>query len=279
MLSRRTHNATPAIYLRLSIAESARQLVRRGYTHIVLLSGYLFPSSIADINRDFGPRGQVDVKIASSSSVEKTLENSPDYLDQLRIDELIRQSFVALYLDMTLLRIVANQLSEPITNEYHVFDWFEPERFLDTIEIESISAMPEATFTLAHLKPHRPVVFNENGDIIPDIAYPGRSEYLPELRFINKRFLQMIDAILENSGSEPIIIFQADHGSKYGSVRTDDSRLIHFDTYSAIRVPESFSIEIPQPFTLINTFPTVFNAVFDTDYELRENRLFEALRL
>ena len=268
-------------YLRLSIAESevAHQLMQRGYTYIVLMSGTLFPSSIADVNRDFGPSGPIEVEIVSRNSVAKTLANSAEDQEQLRYNELIKRSFVALYLETTLLRIVANQLNVAIADYDAAYDWFAAQRFLDTIpEIEAISTMPEATFTVAHLlKPHRPVVFNESGDIIPDVAYPGRTEYVPELKFINRRLLQMIDTILENSQSEPVIIFQADHGSKFGSVRTDDKRLIHFDTYSAIHVPEPFSIEIPQPFTLINTFPLVFNAVFDTDYALREDYLFEVL--
>lgn len=268
-------------YLRLSIAESevARQLIQRGYSYLVMMSGTLFPSSIADANRDFGPSGPIEIEIVSRDSVAKTLANSAEDQKQLRYNELIKRSFVALYLETTLLRIVAHQLNEAITDYEAAYDWFAAERFLDTIsEIEAISTMPEATFTVAHLlKPHRPDVFNESGDIIPNVAYPGRAEYVPELKFINRRFLQMIDTILENSQSEPIIIFQADHGSKYGSVRTDDKRLIHFDTYSAIRVPEPYAIEIPKPFTLINTFPLVFNAVFDTDYALRESHLFELL--
>ena len=42
-------------YLRMSIADSvvARHFKQLGYTYINLLSGYLFPSPIADINRDF----------------------------------------------------------------------------------------------------------------------------------------------------------------------------------------------------------------------------------
>ena len=49
-------------YLRLSIADNviSRQLLLRGYTFVQLLSGYLFPSPIADINRDFTPKGTVD---------------------------------------------------------------------------------------------------------------------------------------------------------------------------------------------------------------------------
>ncbi len=48
-------------YLRLSIANSqvARLLKQRGYAYIQLLSGFLFPSPIADINRDVSPSGPI----------------------------------------------------------------------------------------------------------------------------------------------------------------------------------------------------------------------------
>ena len=85
----------------------------------------------------------------------------------------------------------------------------------------------------------------------------------------------MIDSILENSRNEPIIIFQADHGTFFGRVWTDDRRLTLFESYAAYKNPDSYSVVFPKPFTLINTFPLILNEVFGTEYEFREDLLFE----
>ena len=177
-----------------------------------------------------------------------------------------------------MLRLVQSRLGKFLSRDeftpYHVN---AAERFLATIEnTESIVSMPEATFTIFHLiKPHKPTVFTKHGEIIRRILDPGPEEWLGELEFVNSKFLQMVDTILENSENQPVIIFQADHGSIYGDPRTDDNRAIHFDSYAAYYLPNSFSMELPQPFTLINSFLLIMNAIFETDYQLRQDRLFE----
>jgi hypothetical protein len=88
----------------------------------------------------------------------------------------------------------------------------------------------------------------------------------------------MIDTILEGSQNQPVIVFQADHGTTYGDVGTNDNRLTHFDAYSAYYLPDSFSIRFPEPFTFINTFPLIFNEVFETDFPLRRDQLFDIPR-
>ena len=69
-------NPSPFIdldYLRLSIADSvvARKLKELGYTYIQLLSGFLIPNPVADINRDFTRRGPVDIEVMQSDIASK----------------------------------------------------------------------------------------------------------------------------------------------------------------------------------------------------------------
>ena len=271
-------------YLRLSVADNevAQQLQQLGYTYIQLLSGFLLPSSIADINRDFTPSGTVEIEVDQSDVATAVLKINAAQTEttKLLVDRRssYKQSFLSLYLDTTLLRIVKSQLDKLLNrNELMPYHVNAAERFLDTIEnIESIAALPEATFTIVHLiKPHKPTVFTEQGEIIRRILEPGPEEWLGELRFINSKFLEMIDAILVNSANQAVIMFQADHGSTYGNPKTKDDRLVHFDAYVAYYLPEAFSTAPPKPYTLINSFPFMLNAVFDLDYELRNDRLIE----
>ena len=62
----------------------------------------------------------------------------------------------------------------------------------------------------------------------------------------------------------------------YGSGKTKDGRRTHFDTYAAYYLPDTFSIDLPEPYTLINTFPLILNEVFGTEYEMQEDYLFES---
>ena len=165
-------------YVRYTInnSEAAHELLRRGYTYVQLYSGWVGPSPIADINRDFTTQGAIDLQVEDSS-----------FESSRRI--LAKQSFVWLYIDTSILRAVKSQL-EKLQPEIGAKSLrrYHPERFLHSMdELERISRMPEATFTIAHLmKPHFPVTFNHAGDIIPEIFPANAEQYLDELQFINR---------------------------------------------------------------------------------------------
>ena len=269
-------------YLRHSIANSevARYFLRLGYSYVQLLSGYLFPSSIADINRDFTPSGSVDVRVDDYAMATFLWDVAHNPETDVELSNYYHQSLVRLYFDTTLLKPIANRLYNLVQrDQFVIYDSFAPERFLDTVaELESIAEMPEATFTLVHLlKPHGPTRFDRQGNIIDRIDGINRRRNLDELEFVNSKFIEMVDIILERSRHKPVIIFQADHGSTFGSSRSSDGRLVHFDVYFAYTLPDQYSLEIPRPFTNINTFPLILNAVFGADFNFEENRLFALL--
>lgn len=275
-------NPTPFFdldYLRLSIADNivARQLKELGYSYIQLLSGFLMPSPMADINRDYTPRGPIDIK-DQHRNVSSAIRYGPqaDSVPHHDVGHFYKQSFISLYIDTTLLRPFGSLLVRMLYDQSKPYGLFAAERFLQTIEdVRSIVSMPEATFTLIHLlKPHGPTVFNEFGDMIEHIRKPTHQEYFAEFGFTNSKFLELIDLILDGSSNQPIIVFQGDHGSTYGKIGTRDGKLTHFDTYAAYHLPDTFSIDLPEPYTLINTFPLILNEVFGTEYEMQEDHLF-----
>ena len=269
-------------YLRLSIANSdvAKYFQQLGYTYIQLLSGYLMPSSIADINRDFTPNGTVDVIIDDEDLTVTLRDAMRDSQTSTHMRRMYQKSFLSLYMETTLLKVFDDELRSWLEgNVIGPYDGGSPRRFLATVdEIDSVALMPEATFTIIHvLKPHRPVYFDEKG-MVDRISNPSDEEFIANLNFVNARYLDMIDAILDGSEHEPVIIFQADHGSTKGEVRTDQWRTIHFDVFSAYYVPARYPIEIPRPHTNINTFPLVLNSVFDAGFEFQASRLFELVK-
>ena len=272
-------------YLRLSVAESdiAAQLQRLGYTYIQLLSGFFIPSSIADINRDYAPAGRIDIQVGDSSYGAAVLYRNHEVGFRSLRDRgsFYKQSFLSLYLDTTLLRVAKSQIDKlGFRDDFSPYHQYAGERFLAMVaDTETFATMPEATFAIIHfLKPHYPAVFNERGEAIEPVYWTSPEHHLAELKFVNSRYLQMIDAILANSQHEPIIIFQADHGSTYGKPHLTGRGFVHFDAYAAYYLPEGYAVDFPKPYTFINTFPLIMNEVFGTDFPLQEDRLYELLR-
>ena len=164
-------------FLRLKIADSetARAFQRLGYTYIQFMSGYLAPSPIADINRDFSRSGTVDVEVIPDDLFTAELESAGGIDPRSDISAYYKRSFVSLYLKTTLLKVISTDLYKALASDpLSPYDMYSPQRFLDTLdELDSIVAMPEATFTLVHLlKPHQPTSFDERGNLIEPIKGP-----------------------------------------------------------------------------------------------------------
>ncbi|MCY4072468.1 MAG: hypothetical protein OXG60_14335 [Chloroflexi bacterium] len=268
-------------FLRLSITDNkvARQLQQMGYTYVQLLSGFWMPNPSADIIRDFTPGGTIEIEVSQSDYSTAIDTGLPKKWRTIPIlENYYKQPFLPLYLETTFLRIVSTRLNGLFFQDDSMpYSLFAPERFLDTVdEVGSIARMPEATFTIVHLtKPHLPVVFDENGNFVEENWQPDNGEIIAQLNFINLMFLKMIDSILEESRNPPVIVFQADHGSLHIDSDGEYTNLVKFAPYAAYHLPEGYSITFPKPFTLVNTFPLLFNEIFETNYELRVDRLFE----
>lgn len=269
-------------YLRISIADNkvARQLQQFGYTYVQLLSGYWMPNPNADIIRDFAPAGTIEIVVNQSDFSTAIAGDLPKKKKPIpNLEQYYKQSFTSLYLNTTLFRIVHSQLKGAfIQNGSIPYNLYDPERFLDTVdEVESIVRMPEATFAVIHLlKPHNPIVFNEHGEFLGFIWKPNKEETIAQFKFINSKFLEMIDTILEESQHPPVIVFQADHSSIHiEDINQELYNPVHFAPYAAYYLPDVYSISFPEPFTLINTFPLLFNEIFEINYGVNDDRLFE----
>jgi hypothetical protein len=254
-------------YYRTLIADNAvaQELQGRGYMYIDMLSGFAIPSSIADINIDFysaGPRYYVGIE---------GQEAALNY----------KQGFVTLLLATTSL----HTLNDPWESVRPFFvdsslDHRSPVRALMTWdEAEKIAEMPEATFTLVHIiKPHNPISFDQDGNIIEPPSGLSTEEralyFFDQLKFVNARTLEMIDTILANSSTPPIIVIQGDHGSHLGESNSLDGRATNFEILNAYYLPGQPDCITDPAIIPINSFRSVLNCYFDTDYPLLEPRYF-----
>ncbi|HET6745482.1 MAG TPA: hypothetical protein VFH90_06485 [Candidatus Limnocylindria bacterium] len=142
------------------------------------------------------------------------------------------------------------------------------------------------TFVFAHiLLPHPPYIFNADGSVLAADVAKGRNDrvnYVEHVRFANARVLEAIDALLRGSGSDPIIILQADEGpwprafsrqqGKYQWLDAPPEDIQRkFGILNAIHLPDGID---PADFGFtdgtspVNEFRIVFNAIFDADMPL-----------
>jgi len=138
-------------------------------------------------------------------------------------------------------------------------------------------------FVFAHIVvPHPPFVFGPNGEPIDADPKLRRVEawrryYLGQLAFVNKKAKVLVDTILSEAETPPIIILQADHGSK--SIRDPGEsigRLLTERTgiLNAYYLPNNGKDFLYDSITPVNSFRLIFNLYFGTTYDLLEDRIY-----
>ncbi len=153
--------------------------------------------------------------------------------------------------------------------------------------------METPIFVFAHIVcPHGPYVFDEEGNMADNIDTPlsltpqGREEehrkrYVAQVKFVSKKAIEVVDSILTNSSTPPIIILQSDHGirsdiHKHPGNSTDDDYKQAFAILNAYYLPGSDYSMLYESITPVNTFRMVFNRYFGTNYELLEDQSYVA---
>ena len=123
--------------------------------------------------------------------------------------------------------------------------------------------------------PHPPFVFGPNGETytrsedmpghdIPEsdtTAWEANQEklYIDQVLFINKQILPIIDEILAESQTPPVIILQGDHGTD------GQNRMAIFSSYY---VPDDMRSQLYPAISPVNTFRLLFDSLFGTAYGL-----------
>jgi len=153
---------------------------------------------------------------------------------------------------------------------------------LDTLK--SFQAEKEAEkpwFVFAHIvSPHHPYVFDSEGNPIDSRAeyssQEGMESYKEQLIFINSQVEEIVDAILKQSETPPIIILQSDHGAYPGTVSETDklSRYYRFHNLTAVYTVDNSEYRFYDTITPVNIFRVILSGLFATDLPLLEDRLF-----
>ena len=163
--------------------------------------------------------------------------------------------------------------------------------------LPDLTEKPQPQFVFAHiLSPHPPFVFGPSGENIqPNRKYRwadgnlfvengGTTEeylqnYKGQVDYLNKRLQVVIEKILKKSSTPPIIILQADHGSRL-QLHWDSSEKtnVHeaFSNFSAFYLPKTKNLSWSpyQDISPVNTFRLIFNQYFDANYKILDNESY-----
>ena len=146
-------------------------------------------------------------------------------------------------------------------------------------QLEQMAALPGPKFVFVHiLAPHNPFVFGPNGEYItrktPFTLNDDRdvvtmqdyvTGYRDQVTYLNQRMLTIVDYLIQNSATPPVILIQGDHGIP---------RLAEWDTtiLNAYYLPMSDYSELYETISPVNSFRVVFNQYFSTRMPLLADR-------
>ena len=133
-------------------------------------------------------------------------------------------------------------------------------------------------FVHSHLMlPHAPFIYDSEGNSVsrdPNLKV-DKEGYLDQLIFTERKILELIDSIQKRS-PESVIILYSDHGFRAATNQanpTDEDLIRGFNNISAVYFPDK-DTSIPEKLSLVNLYRIFFNAYFDTDYEILEDKQF-----
>lgn len=145
-------------------------------------------------------------------------------------------------------------------------------------------------FVLAHItSPHPPYIFTRTGEPVTgeasatgDEGVEKRGYYLDQLIYVSNQIIPVLQKIISNSKTPPIIILQSDHGPASVFGKRDDWK----KNYSpeglgeragilyAVYFPDQDYRQLYQTITPVNTFRILFNKYFNLHLPLLPDKTY-----
>ena len=99
---------------------------------------------------------------------------------------------------------------------------------------------------------------------------------MEQLKYSNKKILELADLLIKNSKTDPVIILMSDHGYRsdidWENPKDKDIRM-GFNNISAFYFPEK-TIKDSDMQSGVNIFRIFFNTYFDTEFPILEDKKF-----
>jgi hypothetical protein len=147
--------------------------------------------------------------------------------------------------------------------------------------LENVPSLPGHKFVFVHiLAPHEPFVFGPNGEYVGR-KYPFTLNhdletlrtkvydkgYRDQVNYLNKRMIPILQKIIANSSTPPIIVLQGDHGPLL-RVTSENARLTNL---IAFYLPEGGDKNLYPTISSVNTFRIIFNTYFGANLSLLDD--------
>ncbi len=191
-----------------------------------------------------------------------------------------------LLLDTTLGRGVVDLLGPELSPHARLFEAHRARVLFTLAHLADYARAEGDFFVFAHvISPHVPFVFDADGDPVatsdPYTLLDARGGdpaniqlYADQLHYLNTVVLSAIDRILSESQDPPIIVLQADHGSKVYSEPDPPLELrmrLHLPILNAVHAP---GVDLYPGMTPVNTFRTILGARFGVGLELKPDQSY-----
>ena len=174
--------------------------------------------------------------------------------------------FQTVFLQTTMLQPLTTRVIPRLNN---FFVPKGPELMLKQLAtIQAVPQQKEPTFTFAHIIcPHPPFYFDRNGPSDEggdNYSWQAREPFVDQLMYLNKRIEGLVESIIEQSDSPPIIIIQADHGTASQTEEFEPSFVEErMSILNAYYVPDSVRENLYETITPVNSFRVLLNSLFD----------------
>ncbi|OFV84323.1 MAG: hypothetical protein A2W26_02265 [Acidobacteria bacterium RBG_16_64_8] len=193
-------------------------------------------------------------------------------------------AFEMMVLDTTLWQAYLDLRGQDYVPFRNAFDHHRARVRYAATHLSDYADRPGPQFVFAHIiSPHTPYVFGRNGEPVTEtapftlldqfaITEWDPAPYLDQVTFISSLILREVDEILAKSDTDPIIVLQADHGSRVGTQPDPPPETLQqllYPTFAAYHLPPGRSEWNPYPtMTPVNLFRVLLNRYFGTELAL-----------
>jgi hypothetical protein len=264
-------NMLPGYYPTPFVDFIRHSLVRRsleeiGYRSVAFQSGYL-PTEWMDSAAYVGP--------ATDSLPSPNASFQPNAFESLLLDTTLLQpvlSWPPLGFELQ---------GTPTRDQSYPYDVLRAVILSEFNHLAQPLPLEGPRLVFAHIvAPHSPYLFTATGEArspdepftlleAADVSANDRDLYRDQAAYVTGRAQAVIQSILGNSDTAPVIILQADHGPGLGMGQAERTAILN-----AILVREDCRSMLYPSITPVNTFRVVFNCYFDADLPLVEDEVY-----
>ena len=257
-----------------------RILTDLGYTYIHVSSGWLMTitNRHADSVVDFTTTGPTESEYTETDPISHypyTLETALSLSNRF-MTHFLQTTFIK-YFDRDPCLVCAHP------GAYH---WAHPYRALQWIDyMKMVGKRDGPKFIVSHiLKPHDPYTFDRHGNIAQVVGPDGEIQFREwsddhdpdsggafygQIAWLNSQLLDVIDSILADSETPPIIVIMSDHGYLPG-----DAPVNTHDILAAYHLPGNGRDAIYRGITSVNVFRVILDYYFNLNLGRLDDRSF-----